>query len=160
MFLMYARLAESSSAPRIGRRNFWGGKFGAEASAVLTARALRFVGEIGFDFAIDPSRNVHNAIDDLRAAREIVFFFDGVRLKPGSELFGIIEVHSRHPASGFDDLSGHIMVGIFLVNSPGIVANDGVDLQKTNEMDKARAHFHAGDFVHLMIAIFEVENLL
>jgi hypothetical protein len=79
----------------------------------------------------------------LRTAREIVFFLDGVRLQAGNQLLGESRIHSRHPASGFDDLSSHVMVGIFFVNSPGIIANDGVDLEKTNEMDKACLHFNA-----------------
>ena len=71
--------AESARAFAEKRKpGFLACKFGAKASAVFSAWSLSFVGEIGFDFAINPGGNIDDAIDDLRAAREIVFFPDGV----------------------------------------------------------------------------------
>src|SRR6476620_1720893 len=65
-----------------------------------------------------------------------------------------------HPAGCLYCLRRHAVVRIFLVVSPGIVAEDGVNLEQTKQKDEPGADFRARQVVHAVIAIAEVEPLL
>ena len=52
------------------------------------------------------------------------------------------------------------MIRIFFVVSPGVVAEDGVDLQQAKQKNQPGAYFRAGQIVHAMVAIAQVEHLL
>ena len=47
--------------------------------AVLTGRPLRHVGPVYLGLPVDVGRDVHHAVDELRAAREVVLLADGMR---------------------------------------------------------------------------------
>ena len=79
---------------------------------------------------IERRGDVDDAIDQLRAAGEVIFFRHAVRLESGGEVLGQVQFAARHPTSRFDSLGSHIMVGIFLVLTPRVVAENRIDAQE------------------------------
>lgn len=75
-------------------------------------------------------------------------------------MFRIILAHPRHPARRLDRRRRHIMVRIFLIVSPRVVADNRIDLQKTEQKNQPRPQFQGRHRVQHVIAIVQVVNFL
>ena len=114
----------------------------------------------GHALGVERRADIHHAIHQLlRTAREIIFFANAVRLQARLEMFRKIFAAAGHPAGGLDRLRGDIMIRIFLVMVPGIVAEYRVDLQQPEQKDQAHAQLDPADIIHAMVAVAQIENV-
>ncbi len=51
------------------------------------------------------------------------------------------------------------MIGILLVMSPGVPADDGIDFQQADQEDQAALELILRDVAHAVVAVIEVEDL-
>ncbi len=76
------------------------------------------------------------------------------------ELLGKIQQPTPHPAGRFHRLSRHVMVGIFLVVAPGIIAENRIHLEQTEQEDQPPTKLCSRYIVETMIAIAQIIGLL
>ena len=51
----------------------------------------------------------------------------------------------------------HVMIGVFLVMTPGVIAEDGINLQETEQEDQTADQFVARDVAHPVIVVIQIE---
>src|SRR5579884_1220435 len=115
---------------------------------------------VRLNLAVNSRTDVHHAIHQLRASRKIIFLRHSVWTEPRCHVFGIIFVHSCHPAGSFYHLRGHVMIGIFFVHRPRIIANHGIHFQQSEKKNQALAKILPGFGIQAVIAVFQIESFL
>src|SRR5437588_5995915 len=99
---------------------------------MMSPRTFRHIAKVRVDLLRDGGGDIDHP-RDFRAARVIILFADGAGFESGRYLLRIIMNAPGHPTSRFHTMAQHVMVGIFLVMSPGIVTENGVHLQEAKK---------------------------
>src|SRR5262249_20444761 len=125
------------------------------------ARPLRPLGAVAHlppDFVAEHGADTHHSIDHLRPARKVIFLFHGVWLDPRLKVFRQIPPPAGHPASRFNAAGRDVMVGVLLVMSPRVVADDRVHFHQPEDEDQPVAQLGRSDGVEFVIAVMQVED--
>src|SRR5262249_9991902 len=112
------------------------------------------------DLLVEDRADIHHSIDHLRPARKVIFLFHGVRLDSRLKVFRQIPPPTGPPASRFNAAGRDVMVGVLLLMSPRVVADDRVHFHQPDDEDQPVAQLGRSDGVEFVIAVMQVEDFL